>query len=90
MSTVYTETTDAPAPIAAPAAAAPRTLGARVRAWAASALPHPVAAAPAAALPSDPERSARLLTDLTRAVAEAPDDVPLRETIDRLNHPYSD
>ena len=32
------------------------------------------------------ERRAHLLEELNRAVAEAPDDVPIRYVVDRLNH----
>ena len=36
------------------------------------------------------ERRARLLEELNRAVADAPDDMPLRDVIARINNPYSD
>jgi len=36
------------------------------------------------------ERRARLLEELNRAVADAPDDLPLRDVIARINNPYSD
>ncbi len=36
------------------------------------------------------ERRARLLDELNRAVADAPDDLPLRDVIARINNPYSD
>ncbi len=36
------------------------------------------------------ERRARLLDELNRAVADAPDDMPLREVIARINCSYSD
>lgn len=36
------------------------------------------------------ERRARLLDELNRAVSDAPDDMPLRDVIARVNNPYSD
>ena len=36
------------------------------------------------------ERRARLLDELNRAVSDAPDDMPLRDVIERINHPYGD
>ncbi len=36
------------------------------------------------------ERRARLLDELNRAVSDAPDDMPLRDVISRVNNPYSD
>ena len=36
------------------------------------------------------ERRARLLDELNRAVSDAPDDMPLRDVISRINNPYSD
>lgn len=36
------------------------------------------------------ERRARLLDELNRAVADAPDDMPLRDVISRVNHPDYD
>ncbi len=36
------------------------------------------------------ERRQRLLEDLNRAVAEAPDDVPIKNIIERLNHHRDD
>lgn len=36
------------------------------------------------------ERRARLLDELNHAVADAPDDMPLRDVISRINNPYSD
>ena len=36
------------------------------------------------------ERRARLLDELNRAVADAPDDMPLRDVIAGLNNPYRD
>ena len=35
-------------------------------------------------------RRERLLEDLNRAVAEAPDDVPIKSIIERLNHHRDD
>ena len=36
------------------------------------------------------ERRARLLDELNHAVADAPDDMPLRDVIARINNTYSD
>lgn len=36
------------------------------------------------------ERRARLLDELNHAVADAPDDMPLRDVIARVNNTYSD
>lgn len=36
------------------------------------------------------ERRARLLDELNRAVSDAPDDMPLRDVIARVNNPYRD
>jgi hypothetical protein len=36
------------------------------------------------------ERRARLLEELNRAVADAPDDVPIRDIVARLNHHIDD
>ena len=36
------------------------------------------------------ERRARLLDELNHAVSDAPDDMPLRDVISRVNNPYSD
>lgn len=36
------------------------------------------------------ERRARLLEELNRAVAETPDDIPIRDVIARLNHHIDD
>jgi|GEM_PF-4021962 hypothetical protein len=76
---------DAPPP--APTAAEEtrrRGVGRRVLEWV-RVLKHPRAQT----LLTPTERE-QLLVDLNRAVAEASDDVPLRETLDRLNHPYTD
>jgi hypothetical protein len=36
------------------------------------------------------ERRVRLLEELNRAVAEAPDDIPIRDIVARLNHHADD
>ena len=36
------------------------------------------------------ERKARLLAELNRAVSEAPDDMPIKDIIARLNHHHDD
>jgi len=63
----------------------PRTMGRRLREWLRVLHRDPSAEERAAR-----ERRERLLEELNRAVAEAPDDLPLRNIIDRINHPDRD
>ncbi|MBC8142279.1 MAG: hypothetical protein H7Y38_12645 [Armatimonadetes bacterium] len=79
--------TDTPAPAAPPTSgrfALPR-MPRKLREWL-RVLHHDPSAEERAAS----ERRARLLDELNRAVADAPDDLPLRDVIARINNPYSD
>ena len=77
---------DLPAPPRA-AAAPPRRLPVRARleAWIAA-----IHRDPAIEERSVAERKARLLAELNQAVSEAPDDMPIKDIIARLNHHHED
>lgn len=78
------DTPDIVAPPVPARFALPR-MGRKLREWLRTLHHDPSAEERAAA-----ERRARLLDELNRAVADAPDDLPLRDVIARVNNPYSD
>lgn len=71
--------------VIAKSVAPPRTLSSRLQEWLRILHRDPSAEERAAQ-----ERRERLLVELNRAVAEAPDDLPLRDLIERINHPDRD
>lgn len=76
---------DGTAPDTATTLRKPHGLRARVDAWITNLQRDPSAEQHAAE-----ERRAALLADLNRTVAEAPDDVPIRYVINRLNRHWDD
>ena len=74
-----------PAGGSAPAAPARIRLSQKLQEWIRTVLRDPSAEERAST-----ERRARLLDELNRAVSDAPDDMPLRDVIERINHPYGD